>query len=661
MHRLCTCFCALVLIITLGNFPVTSAAAQSCRDLEFIFARGSGESLGDQSFSAWKSAISQKLAGSQLNYHFYELGSTAQDGFQYPAVAVAGSLNGYLNLLGAVISGGESSKFGSSVLEGSQELQHYMTKISKACPSTKFVLGGYSQGAMVVSRTLPKLDSEKIVYASTFGDPKLYLPEGQGIVPAACLGRDYSNYRVYVPDCHAYEGILGGFRPYQPDAYLGKLGTWCNEKDIMCSSGMSLKDHTSYVDAELYVQAAATITTKIKAAFPSQTTAVTMPSSSGIVHNLAIIIDSTGSMSSMINTYKTEAKKLAQQVFSSGGKVALYEYRDLSDPFLPVQHCDYTCDYDDFVAKLDKISTSGGGDDDESALSAIMTAMNTLKWQVGATKSIMLLTDAKYLAPDRDGVTLAEVTKRSLEIDPVNVYIMTTSAQQEFYQELATETNGAVFDIAKDLSLSTETILSRPVAILPNLTYEAKVGETLRFDASASYSIGDESGTLSFDWDLDGDGVFEIENGPAVIERSYSETSEHFIQVRVRDADGDTPSTMSTKVEILAQDFTPATISELSTRAISTSSAEIAFATDAEQVLLIVDDAVVGLLDPDQQKFILQDITGTHEITLVPYRNGRRGESRSILVQPILPTAPNTGQLQLETGIWASFHALFGN
>lgn len=658
MPKLRYVFCALGLFLSSFNFPVLNVSAKGCRDLEFIFARGSGESLNDKSFLAWQQEITKNLSGSKLSYNFYELGSTTVDGFKYPAVAVAGSADGYLNLLGAVISGGESLNFGSSVLEGSQELKHYIENLSVACPSTKFILGGYSQGAMVVSRTLPKLNPEKIIYVSTFGDPKLYLPEGQGIMPVACLGRDYSNYRVYVPDCHAYEGVLGSFRPYQPTGYIDKLGTWCNTKDIMCSSGMSLKDHTSYIDSGLYIEAAITITRKIQASFPGQTADIVLPNVSDNVHNLAIIIDSSGSMSKMIGDYKAEAKKLAKKVFSSGGKVALYEYRDLADPFMTIQHCDYSCDYDAFVAKLDQIKTDGGGDDDESALSALLYAMNSLKWQVGATKSIVLLTDAKYLAPDRDGVTLAEVTKRSLEIDPVNIYTITTAEQQEFYQELSIATNGAVFDIRKDLTLSTEMILSRPVAILPNFFYEARVGELLQFNASASYVSRDESATLIFDWDLDGDGRFELENGPSVIEHSYSEIMEHFIQVRVRNARNNTFSTMSAQVNIIAQNQTPATISELSVSPLSSHSAEVFFQTDAEQLLLIVDETIVGFVDPKVRSFVLEDITSMHEITLIPYREQRRGESSSISVQPLLPTVPNTGAYQLETGLWAKFHQI---
>lgn len=249
-------------------------ALTDCQDVEFIFARGSGERLGDASHRAWKDAINSALADSKLKYSFYELGSGPQSGYQYPAVAVSDNFGGYLNLVGAFVSGGSAFEFGRSVEQGIGELKAYIRHTSALCPATKFVLGGYSQGAMVLSKALPGLDANKILYIATFGDPKLYLPEGEskilGLIPKipdACLGRNLSSYRVDVADCRAYEGVLGSQRPYQPTDYLGKIGVWCNGSDIMCSSGLSIDDHTSYVSSNYYVDAAREITAKLKKVF----------------------------------------------------------------------------------------------------------------------------------------------------------------------------------------------------------------------------------------------------------------------------------------------------------------------------------------------------------------------------------------------------------
>lgn len=651
---------AISIIVSGIAFSPPTAQAKSCPDVEFIFARGSGESLGDDSMTAWRASIEAELQDSSLTYDFYELGSAEQGGFSYPAVAVAGSTEGYFNLLGAVVSGGESLEFGASVVSGSRELQSYITQTSRACPDTHYVLGGYSQGAMVVSRTLPSLDADKIVYAATFGDPKLYLPEGKGIVPAACLGRDFSNYRAYVPDCRAYEGVLGSYRPYQSTGYLDKLGAWCNTKDVMCSSGVSLKDHTAYVSSGLYRQAAAKIKQQLSQAYPS---AVSESATDHVTHNLAIIIDSTDSMGPMIQKYKTEARKLAQQIFATGGKVALFEYRDLADPFTTVQHCDYTCTYEEFSARLDAITTANGGDEPESALSAIYFAMNSLKWQVGATKSIVLLTNAAYLSPDRDGVSLADVTRRSLEIDPVNVYVITRGVRKDDYLDLVRQTGGKVFSIGNELELSSEYILNRPVALLSSESYFARPGDTITFDASDSYDLGGTE--LSYDWDLDGDGNFEFIDAASRLDFRYSELFSGHIQVRVHNRSGRS-STMSARVDVATSSmFHPPTLTVSSVSQLDSDRVRIKFTTDAEKVLVIADDAILGYIDArTQQDFILRDLASVAEFKLVPCSDSIRGTAQTVpislpastistphsvstdLAASSVPTAPNAGVAQ---------------
>ena len=149
-----------------------------------------------------------------LNYEFIDL--------DYPAVAIG--LDRLGTTLGALIGRGEAYEFGKSVNTGVKNLKALVN--GSACPGTKYVLGGYSQGAMVVSKALSGLNASRLIYAATFGDPKIYLPEGQGALPAACRGENLSDYRMYVPDCYAYKGMLGAYIPYEPEALAGKVGVW---------------------------------------------------------------------------------------------------------------------------------------------------------------------------------------------------------------------------------------------------------------------------------------------------------------------------------------------------------------------------------------------------------------------------------------------------
>ena len=249
--------------------------------------------------------------------------------------------------------------------------------------------------------------------------------------------------------------MLGGYNPYQTANYIDKLGTWCNKADFFCSSYLSMRDHTSYVVDGLYADASKVIFDKITEAFKLENNYVSL-------HDTAILIDSTGSMSSLIDQYKTEALRLAEKTLASGGRVALYDYRDVADKYEPYQRCNFeTCTLESFKAGLDEIAVDGGGDTPESLLSAGLHVMKELDWKYGSTKSVVVLTDANYHDPDLDGTTFTDVVNLSKSIDPVNFYFVVSDEVMEHYEDLAAATGGGVVSSTSDLSLLTDTIIAR--------------------------------------------------------------------------------------------------------------------------------------------------------------------------------------------------------
>ena len=440
-------FLILLLILACGIIKIpTNVNAKKCPDVKFVFARGSGGTRWeDQNYLEYKRTIEEKMAAIGLSYDFLDL--------DYPAVGVG--IDNLSVTAGAFFGAGDAYEFGESVNSGVKEL---IRVVNNECKETKYVLGGYSQGAMVISKALTDLNADKIIYAATFGDPKIYLPEGKGLVPVACSGKNLSDYRVYVPDCRAYEGLLGSYRPYQPEKFIGKFGTWCNKFDIFCSSYFSMNDHTSYVSDNLYEDASRMIAHKVTKEFELKNK-YTSP------HDTVILIDSTGSMAGMIDHFKEEALRLATETFDAGGRVALYDYRDIGDPYDPVARCDFnTCTKDYFSDYLDEIVTDGGGDIPESLLSASVGVMHELKWRRGATKSLVVLTDAPFLSPDRDATTVEDVTELSKRIDPVNMYIITDETvvkEQPEMVALAEATGGKVVTDMGELNLLTDYIMKR--------------------------------------------------------------------------------------------------------------------------------------------------------------------------------------------------------
>ncbi len=668
--------------LNLANPPI------ACNDVQFIFARGSGEPLGGSSATAWQTALRSKLRSSTLTYGFYELGSRSWGGYQYPAAAVSGSAEGVLTLVGAALSQGKTHTYGDSVKTGINELKTYIERTHNACPKTKFVLGGYSQGGQVISTTLPDLDADQIIYAATFGDPKLYLPEGAGLIPPACLGQGFSNYREFVPNCRAHNGVLGGTKPYQPSTYIDKLGVWCNQNDIMCSGNFSIDAHTAYTTSGLYDDAATTIVQKISTALPLSNIHAWWLPGANLKDDVAFLIDTSASMNNVMRKYINEAKTLAQHITERGGRIALFEYRDLDDPFEPRAICDFSCDYETFAQKLETLRIANGGDLAESALSAMKYTMNTLDWRNGATKSLILLTDADYHNPDRDHTLMRDVVNLSLAIDPVNIYVITKPKIMPAYEELTRLTGGRVFNVDEpgDLTLSTSMVLNRPTVQLPLAEYVGQVGETFTFNATATNRNGSSAG-LKYEWDLDGDGEFERSSPNGSLDYQYSAEFHGIIQVKVTNQDG-LSSTMSAKVDVYDELPETATIDFLSATPIIGGEATVNFVTKAWRTVILVDNEPVGYLessiqnnqennkpvgylesatsengvktsrqadssgaqgraesDAKTQSFTLRNLASAGiEVTLVPYNSvGWAGTPSSVTLTSQVPLAPNTG------------------
>lgn len=440
----------LLLIISICglNFP-TPTKATECPDVTFLFVRGSGEMAGGENYGALRSSIEEKMRHVALDYNFDEI--------DYPAVGINVGV-----AIGAFFSGGESNKFGESVNRGVREL---VDKVNNSqCENTRFVLSGYSQGAMVISKALDQLNPNKVIYAATFGDPKLYLPEGVGTLPPACIGQNLSEYRRYVPVCTTHDGILGGYKPYRPESFIGKVGTWCNKNDIICSGKFSLDDHLNYGQDGIYEDASRYIFHKVTEYFGIKNIYVSP-------HDTLILIDSTGSMTEMIDEYKDEALRLAEETLQVGGRVALYDYRDLAEGYAPYKRCDFdTCTMGSFLKGLDDIVADAGGDSLESTLSASYHSMVELNWQFGSTKSLIILTDDGFHSPDLDGTTLKNVIDLSREIDPVRFYIITNSSVASQYEELASETGGKVITDLGKLSMLSQEIMQRYDS-LPEVEY----------------------------------------------------------------------------------------------------------------------------------------------------------------------------------------------
>ncbi|RDW84482.1 hypothetical protein BP6252_02072 [Coleophoma cylindrospora] len=150
-----------------------TSSKTGCSDMTLIFARGTTETgdLGSLVGPQFVAAIQSKI------------GSATLDVQGVPAPAYTADIPGFL-------AGGSAS--------GSKAMADMVTKAMTACPKTKIVMSGYSQGGQLVhnaAKMLPASTMAKVNAAVIFGDPD------NG---AAVTGLSAANTKVI---CHTGDNI----------------------------------------------------------------------------------------------------------------------------------------------------------------------------------------------------------------------------------------------------------------------------------------------------------------------------------------------------------------------------------------------------------------------------------------------------------------------
>ncbi len=180
------------------------AQAADCPDVELIFARGTSEPAG---VGRVGQALSDQLAG---NLGGRTLGVYAVN---YPA----------------------SYDF-LAASDGAADATNRIAWMSENCPGTRFVLGGYSQGAAVVDMLLgiPPLGNK-------VGDVGSGAPLPQSLVDRVAAVAVFGNPSTKF-------GL--------PATFAGRGIDLCNNGDPICSQGRNPFAHTSYEKSSLVSEAA---------------------------------------------------------------------------------------------------------------------------------------------------------------------------------------------------------------------------------------------------------------------------------------------------------------------------------------------------------------------------------------------------------------------
>lgn len=225
-------FAALAVIsVMAGPAATASAAEDSCAAVEVVFARGTFEAPGvGATGQSFVDALSARLPGKSVEAY----------GVNYPA-----SLN-----------------FGQAV-DGVADAATRIQSVVAECPSTKIVLGGYSQGAAVAGYTTSSTVPAGIVLPASISRP---MPASVAShVAAVALFGTPDDWFLGLADRSAPPIVIG-------DLYAGKTIELCATGDPVCyPGGLDRSAHSSYKSNGMADQAADFVASRLGGAAPSAT------------------------------------------------------------------------------------------------------------------------------------------------------------------------------------------------------------------------------------------------------------------------------------------------------------------------------------------------------------------------------------------------------
>ncbi len=141
--------------------------------------------------------------------------------------------------------------------------------------------------------------------------------------------------------------------------------------------------------------------------------AVSSNSAEDIELDIVFVIDTTASMTPMIEMAKKISRQIADTIqadetLSKKVHFGLVDYRDSAsghkeDAFGARVDCDLNKTYEEFLTELDKLSLGNGGDGPEEVVLGLKTAVDDISWHELSSKHIILLGDAPNKKTQKTG------------------------------------------------------------------------------------------------------------------------------------------------------------------------------------------------------------------------------------------------------------------
>jgi len=172
--------------------------------------------------------------------------------------------------------------------------------------------------------------------------------------------------------------------------------------------------------------------------------------------DIMFVLDCTGSMQGEIDAIKDAITAFADTIESEGVRVrvGLIEFRDRligEEPrLLTFAGQPFTNDPAAFRREVSALRATGGGDEPESSLDAVMLALRQ-PFAPDANKVIVLVTDASPHVPDKDTRNIEEVTQaiRRVGVQQFYLVVRTRDPKSQVYLKLLEGTRGMAFELGE--------------------------------------------------------------------------------------------------------------------------------------------------------------------------------------------------------------------
>lgn len=202
--------------------PAPHAAADTCPDVDVVFARGTNEAPGPGGIGeAFVDAVRTKAGPKTVSVHPVDYAASADFA--------------------------DSMQFAMTVIDGIRDATTHIQTTAANCPATRIVLGGFSQGAVVAGFTTAAEVPDGVPAAFV---PPPMPPEVANHVAAVALFGKPSN--TFLADAGAPLITLGPL-------YVPKTIDLCATGDTICNGagpGAPSPEHNSYIADGMVNQAA---------------------------------------------------------------------------------------------------------------------------------------------------------------------------------------------------------------------------------------------------------------------------------------------------------------------------------------------------------------------------------------------------------------------